>query len=132
MAHIVVDGVVHFPKGRFGGTSALSRKQDPAAVGTKRTAGLGEGPHFCRRRLGGAGAAECDAVSVVTMHEAAFSGLVSAASEGEVVDAQVGQHLLGDAVLASDPAVCLFAVANDVEGVDSGEEFGLDVEGGLD
>ena len=69
---------------------------------------------------------------MATLRETANLGLVSAASVGEVHDTQVEQHLLGDAELASDPAVSVFAVAVGDTGANSEEEFGLDVEVGLD
>ena len=132
LAHVHVDGVVHYPRGRCGGNFAhAGRRKAPDAAGTKRAAAAAEGAQRSRRRGNDAGAVELAAVAVVTLHEAAHFGLVNSASEGEA-GGQEGQHPMSDAELAIDLAVSVFAVAVDVAGASSEEEFGLDVEVSLD
>ena len=121
-AHIVVDGITHFPKGRF----------DSSSSGAKRAAAHAAEPPVGRRRLDGAPAAECGGTSAATLHEAVIFDLANATSPDEAAHEQAGQHPLSDAALASDPAVYFFAAGYDIEAADHGDEFALDVQGGLD
>ena len=121
-AHIVVDGITHFPKGRFVSGGA----------GDKRAAAIATGPPVGRRRLDGAPAADCSRTTAATLHEAAIFDLANATSPDGAAHEQEGQHPLSDAALASDPAVYFFAAGYDIEAADHGDEFALDVQGGLD
>ena len=129
MASVQVDGVVHHPQGRFSGTFAHAGRKVLDAGGLKRAASAAAGAQRCRRRSNDAGAGDSAAIASTTLHASAPLGLGASASEGEAGE-QAEQRLMSDAELASDPAVCVFAVGG--AGANSDEEFGRDVEVGLD